>query len=87
MKKTLLLVPLFKQFIRDSESGKRLKKNGERITAGSIVNYKYVLQNLIQFSTETDFELRVCSILRLTARELKSEKPYWKKFYKGFRWY
>lgn len=58
MKKPLLLVPLFKQFIRDSESGKRLKKNGERITAGSIVNYKYVLQNLIQFSTENDFELK-----------------------------
>ena len=84
MKKPQPLTPLFKQFIRDSESGKRLKKNGERITAGSIVNYKYVLQNLIQFSTDTNFELRVCSILRLTARELKSEKAYWKKFYKNF---
>jgi hypothetical protein len=84
MKKPQPLTPLFKHFIRDSESGKRLKKNGERITAGSIVNYKYVLQNLVQFSTDTNFELRVCSILRLTARELKSEKAYWKKFYKNF---
>lgn len=84
MKKPQAFIPLFKQFIRDSESGKRLKKNGERITAGSIVNYKYVLHNLVQFSTEQDFELRVCSILRLTSRELKSEKTYWKKFYKGF---
>ena len=71
MKKPQAFIPLFKQFIRDSESGKRLKKNGERITAGSIVNYKYVLHNLVQFSTEQDFELRVCSILRLTSRELK----------------
>ena len=84
MKKPLLLIPLFKQFIKDSESGKRLKKNGERITPGSIDNYKYVLQNLVQFSTETNFELKVCSILRLTSRELKSEKTYWKKFYKTF---
>lgn len=84
MKKTQPLVPLFKQMIRDSENGKRLKKNGERITKGSVDNYKYVLQNLIQFSTDTNFELRVCSINRLTKRELQSEKAYWKKFYKGF---
>lgn len=84
MKKTQDLVPLFKQMIRESENGKRLKKNGEKITAGTIENYKYVLHNLIQFSTETNFELRVCSILRLTKRELQSEKAYWKKFYKNF---
>lgn len=84
MKKTQPLIPLFKQMIRDSENGKRLKKNGERITSGSIDNYKYVLQNLIQFSTDTSFELRVCSILRLTKRELQTEKVYWKKFYKNF---
>lgn len=87
MKKSLDFIPLFKQFIRDSESGKRLKKNGERITSGSINNYKYVLQNLMQFSSETNFDLRVCSILRLTTRELKSEKAYWKKFYKNFTEY
>ncbi|MBD3798185.1 MAG: tyrosine-type recombinase/integrase [Campylobacterales bacterium] len=84
MKKTQPLVPLFKQMIRESENGKRLKKNGEKITTGTIENYKYVLHNLIQFSTETNFELRVCSILRLTKRELQSEKTYWKKFYKNF---
>ncbi len=87
MKKTQPLVPLFKQMIRDSENGKRLKKNGERITAGSIDNYKYALQNLIQFSTDTNFELRVCSILRLTKREFQAEKVYWKKFYKNFTEY
>lgn len=84
MKKTILLIPLFKQFIRDSETGKRLKKNGEKITVGSIGNYKYVLNNLIQFTTSTSFELRVCDISKLTKRELTSEKNYWKKFYKKF---
>lgn len=87
MKKTQPLIPLFKQFIRDSETGKRLKKNGERITTRSIENYGYVLKNLIRFSTDTNFELRVCSILRLTQRELLSEKNYWKKFYKNFTEY
>lgn len=84
MKKTHELIPLFKKFIRDSESGKRLKKNGERITKGSIGNYQYVLHNLTLFSIETKFQLRVCSVLKLNARELQSEKVYWKKFYKNF---
>ena len=87
MKKTYPLVPLFKQMIRDSETGKRLKKNGERITPGSIKNYEYALKSLIEFSTETNFELRVCSVLRLSQRELQSEKTYWKKFYKNFTEY
>ena len=54
MKTTQALIPLFKQFIQESENGKRLKKNGERITKGSIDNYRYVLQNLIQFSSDTN---------------------------------
>ena len=84
MKKTQELLPLFSQFLKDTESGKRLKKNGERIAKSSVVNYGYVLQNLTLFSIETKFELRVCSILRLNSRELLSEKNYWKKFYKNF---
>ena len=84
MKTAQALIPLFKQFIKESENGKRLKKNGERITKGSIGNYRYVLQNLIQFSSDTNFELRVCNIRKLTEKELVSEKNYWKKFYKTF---
>lgn len=84
MKKQTELIPLFKQFIKVSENGKRLKKNGERITKGTIEGYKYVLQNLIQFSVETKFELRLCEVHKMTKRELKSEKSYWKKFYKNY---
>lgn len=84
MKKTTPILPLFKQFIRDSETGKRLKKNGERITKGTIDNYRYVLHNLIEFTTETGFELRVCDAGKLTKREVTSEKNYWKKFYSKF---
>lgn len=53
MKKVKPLIPLFKQFIKESESGKRLKKNGERISKNSIDNYTYVLRNLILFAEET----------------------------------
>ncbi|MEO4007344.1 tyrosine-type recombinase/integrase [Flavobacterium sp. CAU 1735] len=84
MKKTTPIPPLFKQFIKDTETGKRLKKNGERIKPDSIQNYHYVLQNLIQFSNDTSFELRICDASKLNKRELQSEKNYWKKFYQKF---
>jgi integrase len=84
MKPVTPIIPLFKQFIRDSETGKRLKKNGEKLTPNTILNYHYVFQNLVKFSQETEFELRVCDITKLGKRELVSEKNYWKKFYKNY---
>lgn len=84
MKPVTPIIPLFKQFIRDSETGKRLKKNGEKLTPNTILNYHYVFQNLVKFSQETEFELRVCDITKLNKRELASEKNYWKKFYKNY---
>lgn len=84
MKKSTLVIPLFKQMIRETETGKRLKKNGERIKPSSIQNYTYVLQNLVQFSSDTNFELRICDASKLDKRELQSEKVYWKKFYQKF---
>ncbi len=84
MKRTSEFIPLFKKFIRDTETGKRLKKNGERIKPESIQNYKYVLNNLEKFTISTSFELRICDASKLTQREMTSEKNYWKKFYKKF---
>ena len=87
MKKTTPLLPLFKQFIRDNETGKRLKKNGERITQSTVNTYKYTYLNLERFSEHTGFELRICDAYKLTKREFISEKNYWKKFYKKFTEY
>jgi integrase len=87
MKKSTHLIPLFKQFIKETESGKRLKKNGEKIKSGSIQNYHYVLQNLIRFSAENKFELRICDASKLDKRKLVAEKSYWKKFYQKFTEY
>lgn len=83
MKRTTALLPLFKQFIRESETGKRLKKNGEKITKNSIDNYRYVYNNLIRFCLETDFDLRICHANRLNTREQTSEKNYWKNSIKN----
>lgn len=84
MKKEYPIIPLFKQFIKESENGKRLKKNGEKIKPESIRNYRQLLQNLIEFSTLNKFELRICEANKLNKREFISEKNYWKKFYLKF---
>ncbi|WNM19475.1 tyrosine-type recombinase/integrase [Flavobacterium capsici] len=87
MKKTYPFLPLFTQFVKDCESGKRLKKNGERITKSSVKSYVYVLNNLSKFCEETGFDLRICDVQKLNSREMVSEKNYWKKFYKNFTGY
>lgn len=84
MKKEQLIIPLFKQFIKDTETGKRLKKNGEKIKPESIANYRYLLHNLVEFTTQQHFELRICEANKLSKKELGSEKNYWKKFYFKF---
>jgi|SRR5690606_4510214 len=84
MKKSKEFLPLFRHFINDSISGKRLKKNGEKISSGTVSNYKYTLDNLEEFSKVLNFDLRICDANKLTQREKKSEKIYWKKFYRKY---
>lgn len=84
MKKTIEFNPLFEKFIRDSTSGKRLKKNGERILPQSITNYRQVFKNIIEFSKSKNIELRICDANKLNKREFEAEKNYWKRFYKNF---
>ncbi len=84
MKKTTPVLPLFERFIRESEKGKRRKKNGERIKTPTIENYKQAYRNLQQFSTIANFDLRIADASKLNTREYKSEKSYWKKFYQKY---
>lgn len=84
MKKSKPLIPLFEKFISDTESGRRLKQNGESVKRETVKNYEFVLRNLIAFNEKKNFELRICDASRLTKREVLTEKNYWKKFYKKF---
>lgn len=80
-------LPLYKIFINESKNGKRLNKNGKRITAGTIKNYENAYTLLLKFSIEKDFDLRIVSANKLTKKEFLSEQKYWKKFYKTFTTY
>lgn len=84
MKKEIAILPLFRLFIKNSENGKRLKNNGEKIKTGTIANYYYTYNNLKAYCDQKNIELRICDYAKLTKRERISEKNYWKKFYKNF---
>lgn len=75
---------LFEQFIAESKSGKRLKKDGSRIRPGTIENYESVLKELKRFSTKHNFKMRINNCKQISTRGLKSEKIYWKRFYKAY---
>lgn len=83
-KKILSFFTLYEKFIQDSRKGRRLQPNGKRISAGTITNYEYTLGLISKFCTAKQFDLRIRPARKLNARELETEKNYWKKFYKRF---
>lgn len=84
MKKSYLLTELFEDFIKASKLGHRRKQDGNKIKPQTIENYKYVLKLLQDFQVFSTKEIRVVSMHRLHARQLKVEVNYWKKFYANF---
>ena len=78
------ILPLFKQFIKDTSKGKRTKPNGERIKPQTVETYEVVYRHLVQVCQKRNYLLRVCEYQRLTKRERLSERIYWKKFERMF---
>ena len=83
-KKEFCFISLFEKFIQDCKKGRRLQPNGKRISKGTVVNYSSTLKLLKDFSESKVFTLRIKNTRKLRAREMESEKIYWKRFYKKF---
>lgn len=75
---------LFDKFIQASRRGRRLQPNGKKLSPGTITNYGYTLALLKRFCAAKHFDLRIRPARKLNARDLETEKNYWKKFYKRF---
>lgn len=75
---------LLNDFIKESSSGKRLKKNGSRIKDTTIRIYTYFKKVLIRFTEATSFELRLYLVNNLTQRGNEVAANYWRKFYNEF---
>lgn len=75
---------LFKEFIEESRTGKRLRKNGERIKPGTINNYRYTLNNLLLYEEVSGSNLIVNDYSQLNQEQRLEEKRKWKNFYREF---
>ena len=79
-----LVVPLFKQFTKDSYKGKRVKPDGSRIKKQTIDNYAYVLRYLEEFEVLQGEPVRIKILKGENKRLFQSERNYWRKFYERF---
>ena len=79
-----IIIHLLDDFINDSYSGKRTKKNGQRLKKGTINNYLFLRKNLSEFSLNSSFELKLFIVNHLTQNEKERANRYYKKFYTSF---
>ncbi len=82
--KLYTFIDLFEEFINDSQTGKRLRKNGEKIKIGTINTYRYTLNNLKIFEKQTGAEIKLYDFLNLNQKQRIREKRRWKEFYIDF---
>lgn len=78
---------LFDTFLKETEKGKRVQKNGKRVRDSSIKPYVYLRKLLLNFSIKKNFPLHIYSVTSLKKRELQAEKKYWARFYTEFTEY
>lgn len=83
-KNRLLLLPLFKKFIADTTSGRRVTPTGKRICKGSVEQYTQVFKLLEQFNQLQQEPIRIQLLNKSSNRMLHSEKLYWKRLFRNF---
>jgi integrase len=70
----------FERFIRDSVSGKRKKRDGRKISPGTIKQYVCVLKSLEKYQLAENEKLSILIPQNIAKRHQKREKKYWKDF-------
>ena len=75
---------LLDDFIKDSYDGKRTKKNGKRISAGTIKNYTYLQKHLLGYSENLTFQIKLYIEPHIPYSQKLKVKHYWQKFYQTF---
>jgi len=75
---------LINEFIMDSYKGRRTKKNGSRISEGTIRNYTYLQKALKGFVFEKGGDFKIYIMDRVGQRETERIARYYKRFYQRF---
>ena len=87
MQKQILLLSWFKQFIKESASGKRRTPAGKRIAKGTIEQYETVYKYLEKFEDAKGATLRIALLFGHQQRLYRREKAYWKNMKLAFENY
>lgn len=77
------LIPLLNEYIRSVKKGKILHSSGKKLSAGSVENYKFLLNLLQLFETKKQFDLRI-RVIGDSKTKFEAEKKYWRNFYIKF---
>ncbi len=80
----LPLIPLFQKFITETQSGKRVQKNGKSIRNSTVENYKALLSNLLKYSEKFNDAIEINVKFRHTKQVFEKEQKFYRKFYKQF---
>lgn len=80
----IFLSEYFNQFIKASNSGRRLTASCKRISSGTITNYRYAQRLILEFESKTGKMLRIQLLHRASMRTLQKERNYWARFYIQF---
>lgn len=82
-----LFFTLLDDFIKDSYNGKRTKKNGTSISAGTIKNYEYLRKHLLGFVEKKGFNIKLYIDPHIPYSQKQKVKHYWQRFYTKFTAY
>lgn len=83
-KEFLPLSSLFQKYMIETANGRRLQKNGKRISNSTISNYKAFLVNLKAFELSEGEQFMVNTNYKHSKRNFDAEKKRYKKFYLKF---
>ncbi len=78
---------LFTEFINNSFSGIRRKKDGSKISEGTVWNYVTVRNVIQKFCEEKNFKIRLFIDSNLTQKEREKAAKYWLMFYNKYTSY
>src|SRR5688572_10538294 len=80
----LLLLAEFLKFMKASQTGRRSKYPGRKLSKGTITQYKCVYQLLQQYEKKMNLRMEIVLLKKSSLSALKKEKKYWEHFLRSF---
>lgn len=85
--RTVALLPLFRKFLRESKNGHRVRKNGRRLSNGSIDNYQSVYKLLVMYEQQLGAQILIHYSQSHSIGSNKRISKEWNKLYLGYTGY